>query len=206
MILASTQLETGKKGECLNKFFAVTMILCLVLGFQNCSKSALQSSENLGNNNVTVSLPSSGEGKTVANVTYIEIPNAERPQDSLKISEVVPISGRLVISLQTGVMQLVDDSNAVLEKRCLSGSSLNELNTILGGSSICATASPSSDICGMSYKPAYASLYADDTRVKLGEEQDTCGTGKKDLCGDLAPVFQAYVSYVKAHWQEMNCQ
>lgn len=206
MVLASIHLETGIKGECLKKFFALTTLLCLVLGFQNCSQSALQNGESLGTNSVAVSLPSSNQGQSSAKVTYVEIPGADQVQSASSQKAADVSANRLVVSLQTGVMQLMDDSNAVLATHCLSASSLNELNTILSGSSICDAKASSGDVCGMRYKPAYASLYADDSRVKLGEEQDSCGTGRKDLCGDMANVFQNYVSYVKAHWQEMNCQ
>lgn len=206
MLLASIHLETGKKGECLNKFFALITMLCLVLGFQNCSKSALQNSEGLDGNSVTVSLPSGNGSQSAAKVTYVEIPNADLSQavSAAKASAAIS-SNRLVISVQSGIIQLMDDSNAVLEKRCLSSASLNELNTILSGSSVCAAKVASGDVCGMRYKEAYASLYADENRVKLGEEQDSCGTGRKDLCGEMANVFQNYVSHVKAHWLEMNC-
>lgn len=205
MILASIHLETAKKGECLNKFFALITILSLVLGFQNCGQSGLESGGSLGTNKISVTLPQLGQGKAVADVTYIEIPEADQAGSSQKLSGEIS-TNRLVISIQTGVIQLTDDTNAVLEKRCLSAASLNELHTILGGSTVCAAAPPSSEMCGERYKPAYVSLYADEARVNLGEEQDSCGTGRKDLCGDLATVFQNYVSYVKSHYMEMNCQ
>ncbi|MGZ3773835.1 MAG: hypothetical protein ACXVCY_07345 [Pseudobdellovibrionaceae bacterium] len=201
----------------MNKFFALSMALCLILGFQNCSKSPLQNSEILSNskNGVTVSVPVQNGGISSAKITYIEIPNADSAaqtslaQKSLDVSSSPssnPSSSHLVISVQTGVIQLMDASSAVLEERCLSPASLSELNTILSGASICNGQAVSADICGMRYKPAYASLYADEGRVNLGEEKDSCGTGKKDLCGDMAGVFQNYVSFVKAHFQEMNCQ
>lgn len=194
----------------MKRVLALAFMFSLILGFQNCSQSSLQP-EGVLSGDVAVTLPQSGVSPTsdaavAAKVTYVEIPNVTdsnlAPQ---KLSDVVS-PHRLVISLQTGVIQLMDEANAPLEQRCLSASSLDELKTILSGASICAAQVTSADICAMSYKPAYASLYANESRVLLGEERDSCGTGRKDLCGALAEVFQAYVSHVKANWSEMNCQ
>ncbi|MGZ3771145.1 MAG: hypothetical protein ACXVCA_15120, partial [Bdellovibrio sp.] len=207
MDLASIHLETVKMGESLNKFFTIVIVLFLLLGFQNCSQSNL--SGGAGSAGVSsFSPPSEKNGVAVTNVSYIEIPNAE-PTTATALSQKMDSSSsqRLMVSPQTGKIQLVDDADSVLAERCLSSADLNELNTILSSSSVCsAPAAPSSEICGMSYKPAYASLVADNTSFDLGEEKDSCGTGKKDLCGDLASVFQNYVAYVKAHFQEMACK
>lgn len=211
MVLASIHMETGNKGGVLKRFFTLTTVVCLILGFQNCSQpNGFQSSE-LSASDVTISFaPNSTPGTVAATakVTYVEVPDVESPIASQKIADppVASSSHRLVISTQNGAIDLVDDSNTVLQQRCLSSSDLEELKTILSGSNICSAAAKAADqVCGMSYKAAYASLYADEQRVKLGEELDTCGTGKKDLCGSLSEVFQAYVSHLRLHWQEMNC-
>lgn len=189
----------------MKKFFAVTTALCLVLGFQNCSQS------NLNGDVLSVSAnpyaPSSEKGgEVVNNVSLIEIPNADQAQTGTQAKAADLSPSRLVISPQTGVIQLMDDANAVLDEKCLSAADLNELNTILSGSSICSASATESEICGMVYKPAYASLMSNNALVNLGEELDSCGNGRKDLCGELATVFQNYVSHIKAHYQEMNCQ
>lgn len=210
MLLASIHLETGNKGGVLKRFFTLTTVVCLILGFQNCSQNGLQSND-LSSGDVAISFapsPNSGASGTTAKVTYIEVPNIENQISSQKITDSSSAlsAQRLVVSTQTGAIELVDDSNTVLQQRCLGASDLEELKTILSGSNICSAAAKSAEqICGMSYKAAYASLYANEQRVKLGEELDTCGTGKKDLCGSLAEVFQAYISHLRLHWQEMNC-
>ncbi|WP_413613020.1 hypothetical protein [Bdellovibrio sp. HCB-110] len=189
---------------------ALIATLCLVLGFQNCAQNTMQTSD-LTANEVSVNLPpSSSNGEEASSgasgkVTYVEIPNiSDEASVSGKATELTPY--RLVISVQSGSIDLVDDTNAVLQKRCLDSGSLQELKTILGGASICAAANADGEICAMKYTPGYASLYVNEKRVNLGEEQDSCGKGRKDLCGALTDVFQAYVSHVKQHWTEMNCE
>lgn len=183
--------------------------VCLILGFQNCSQSSLQSSDMASSGELTVNVPPAGgtdAGLSSAKVTYVEIPNIaeEGASVSAKATELTPF--RLVISTDSGKIQLMDDSNAVLEERCLGSAQLSELKTILSGSSVCAAAAVEADVCAMRYKPAYASLYANEKRVNLGEEKDSCGTGRQDLCGGLADVFQAYVSHVRANWSSMSCE
>nr|WP_295900074.1 hypothetical protein [uncultured Bdellovibrio sp.] len=194
----------------MKRVLALVATLCLVLGFQNCAQNQMQSLD-MASNEVSVNLPpqsSNGESSTptAGKVTYVEIPNiSEDGAVAQKASEVTPY--RLVISLQSGSIQLMDDSNAVLQKRCLDSGSLQELKTILTGANICAASAPADDqICAMKYQPGYASLFVNEKRVNLGEEQDSCGRGRKDLCGALTDVFQAYVSHVKQHWTEMNCE
>lgn len=190
---------------------ALISAACLILGFQNCSQSNLQSSTGLIQE-VSITAPknlSTGEdpSEVSAKVTFVEVPNmAENSSAVQKTSSGMLTPYRLVISLQSGTINLMDDQNAVLEKHCLSSSSLQELKTILDGASICSAAVSSGNFCAQVYSPGYASLYADDERINLGEQRDSCGTGHQDLCGSVANVFQNYISYVRDHWAEMSCQ
>lgn len=189
----------------MKRVLALGTMLMLVLAFQNCGRQGLQADGTAGGGrgDVGVTLPLGGSAE--AKVTYIEIPNVADASSQQKVVEDFSES-RLVISLQSGVIQLMDNSNNVLKQRCLPESDLGELKTILAGSKVCEAKVPSDAICSMRLKFPYASLYADEKRVNLGEEQDSCGRGRKDLCGDLANVFKAYVSHVKAHWGEMGCE
>lgn len=192
----------------MKKVLALTAMLALVISFQNCSQSSLSGSTE---DAVTVTLPlgnsvnSRTGGESVAAVTYIEIPNvADAIAGQQKLSD-GEVDSRLVVSLQSGTIQLMDSANSVLQMRCLNSSDLEELKTILAGSKICEKQVAVDDMCAMRMKEGYASLYANEQRVKLGEEFDSCGRGRKDLCGDLATVFQNYISHVKANWADMNC-
>ncbi|WP_347356059.1 hypothetical protein [Bdellovibrio sp.] len=186
----------------------LTGAICLIVGFQNCSQSALQTSEMASMNDVSVIVPPAAGGSSsseASKVTYIEIPNiSEDGAVSAKISEVSMY--RLVIATESGKIHLVDDANNILQERCLGSANLAELKTILSGSSVCAAPVKSADICAMKYTPAYAALYANEKRVNLGEEKDSCGRGRQDLCGGLADVFQAYVAHVRANWADMSCE
>jgi hypothetical protein len=190
---------------------ALISAACLILGFQNCSQSNLQGGAGLSED-VAISAPSAigGDDTVTSKVTFVEVPNIS--EDSSSASQKVSASAaevtpyRLVVSLQSGTINLMDDRNSVLEKRCLSSSALQELKTILAGSSICAAAVQASNACAQVYSPGYASLYADDERIALGERRDSCGNGQKDLCGGLADVFQNYVANLRNHWSEMSCQ
>lgn len=187
----------------------LTGTVCLILGFQNCSQNQLQTSEMASMNDVSVSLPPVVENAEPesAKVTFVEIPNvSDMVGDGISAKASEDSRLRLVIATSTGRIQLVDEINSVLQERCLSAASLAELKAILSGSSVCQAPVQVADMCAMRYKPAYVALYANDTRVNLGEEKDSCGTGLKDLCGGLANVFQAYVSHVRNNWTEMNCE
>lgn len=189
----------------MKRLLALTTMFCLVLGFQNCSQSSLQDSTLAGADvNVNLPLGSGGEAgdKTSGKVTYVEIPNVAADSSvQQKAGEIY----RLIISVNSGEIQAVDDANTLLEKRCLSSAHLQELKTILSGSSVCEKASAVADQCAMRYKPGYASLFVNEKRVNLGEELDSCGRGRKDLCGAATDVFKAYLDYVKMHWNEMEC-
>jgi len=190
------------------RVWALGAMVCLVLGFQNCSQNGLQTLSE-SSSDVSINVPPSVDGSensgTPAKVTYVEIPNiSDESSSAQKPVELTPY--RLVISVDSGEISLLDDSNAVLQKRCLNAGSLTELKTILSGSSVCAATASQAEVCAQSYKPGYASLYVNDKRINLGEEFDSCGRGRKDLCGQVTDVFQAYVDYVKAHWAEMSCQ
>lgn len=191
----------------MKRVLAAAAVLLLILGFQNCSQKSLQVDGSVASSEVTVSLPQGGgEATSVAKVTYVEIPEIADSANAYQKASVGSGSERLVISLDSGVIQLMDDANNALDKRCLSSSDLEELKNILAGSRICEAQVPGDAICAMRMKTAYASLFANEQRVNLGEERDSCGTGRKDLCGQLSDVFQAYVTHVKEHWSEMNCQ
>lgn len=181
-------------------------MLILVLAFQNCGRQGLQS-DGAGSGDVAVTLPQNGVAVAAdsAKVTYIEIPEVADTSGQQKIVGEEG-DGRLVISLQSGKIQLMDSANNVLQQRCLAPSDLGELKTILSGSKICEAQVAQDAICAMQMKMGYASLYADEKRVNLGEELDSCGRGRKDLCGELSNVFKAYVSHVKANWVEMHCE
>lgn len=189
----------------MKRLLALGTMFCLVLGFQNCSQSSLQDS-TLAGADVTVNLPSGSGGsvsdKSVGKVTYVEIPNVV---NDFSVQQKAGEIYRLVISVNSGEIQAVDDKNSLLEKRCLSSEHLQELKTILGGSSVCEAASSAAEQCAMRYKAGYASLFVNEKRLNLGEELDSCGRGRKDLCGAATDVFKAYLDFVKQHWDQMEC-
>ncbi len=189
----------------MKKIWAVSLIVILVLSFQNCEQSARSGYGTLSSTGVQVGIPDQSSQSRVT-ITEFEIPNvADSAGVSSKSTEGFG-PYRLLVSLENGELELLDSDNNILQKRCLSESELSEGKTILADSKICETKVQSDLVCGMRFKYAYASLYSEDQRVALGEEQDTCGRGKKDLCGGLAKVFQAYVSHIRANWAQMNCE
>ncbi len=201
-----------EKGGIVKRVLALGSMLVLVLAFQNCGNQGLQAGGAMGGD-VKIVLPQTGsidEGSQVpaAKVTYVEIFDVAEPSSAQQKASDEITDTRLVISVQSGKIQLMDDVNNVLETRCLSAEKLAEMNAILAGSKICAAkvVRQPDQVCSMRMKRAYASLYADQQRVNLGEEFDACGTGRKDLCGELSAVFKAYVAHVKSSWADMSCQ
>lgn len=211
MHIAPLHNETEKKGEFVKKFWALASFFILVVGFQNCSQSSLQQSGELSSV-VSVGIPQGGAqpngvaSSEQAQVTYLEIPGVSDLSAEQQKVAAEEVDSRLVISLQSGRIQLMDGANSVLQTRCLKQEDLTELKTILAGSQICETFVAEDAICAMRIKSAYASLYANDKRVSLGAEHDSCGRGRKDLCGGLASVLQAYVSHVRSSWANMSCE
>jgi hypothetical protein len=196
-----------------NKGLALLSSVCLIVAFQNCSQETLTStstgSESLKSSDVLVTLPDASESK--AKIDFVEIPDiqsdAVAQKASLSVSPEGADSYRLVISVESGVLQILDQSNSVMDRGCLSASDLQELQTILSGSRICQRLLQQEDLmCAQVYKASYVSLYSDDKKISLGEERDSCGNGKKDLCGDLSKVFQAYVAHIRTHWSKMSCE
>lgn len=200
----------------MKKGLAAVAVFCLVLGFQNCSQNSMHGDDFSSSSDNIINVPApvnaGGDGSTSnstttpAKVTYVEIPNIVDSSSSSSQKAAVVSPYRLVVSTQSGSIQLMDDANDVLQTRCLSAGSLQELKNILTGASVCSKAIPDVDVCSAVYTPGYASLFADGKRVNLGESRDSCGTGRKDLCGTMTDVFQGYVAYLKAHWSEMECQ
>lgn len=196
----------------MKRVLALSSMLVLVLAFQNCGNQGLQP-EGISAGDVKIVLPHSGSLEEEvqvpsAKVTHVEIFDVEASSvGQQKVSDEVA-EARLVIAVDSGEMQLMDDMNNVLETRCLGSEKLAEMNAILAGSKICAAqiSRQPEQVCSMRMKRPYASLFADQKRVNLGEEFDACGTGRKDLCGELSAVFKAYVAHVKKGWSEMHCQ
>lgn len=192
----------------MNRGLALVGMLGLIVAFQNCSQETLTSSaENMKATDVAITLP--GENAQAAKVSFVEIPDITANDHQAKIGASLgeEESYRLVISVDSGALQILDRANAVMDRGCLSQSDLQELKTILGGSRICQADSVAADqMCSQVYRPGYASLYADEQRISLGEQMDSCGRGKKDLCGELSNVFKAYVAHLKLNWSQMSCE
>ncbi len=198
----------------MNKGLALLSTVGLVVAFQNCSQETLTSStlgsESFKSSEVFITLPDALESK--AKIDFVEIPDIQSNSVEQKVSvradsATEEASYRLVISTESGALQILDQSNFVMDRGCLSISDLKELLTILSGSRICQRQLSKEDLaCAQVYKAGYASLYSDDRKISLGEEYDSCGNGKKDLCGDLSKVFQAYVAHIKANWPQMSCE
>lgn len=192
----------------MNKGLALVGMLGLIVAFQNCSQETLTSSSNdFNSNEVAVTLP--GDEKQSAKITFVEIPDLPVAESMAKLGQSLrneEEAFKLVISVESGALQILDQGNAVMDKGCLSSSDLEELKSILGGSRICKSQASQQEICAQIYKPGYAALYADDDKISLGEERDSCGNGKQDLCGELSSVFQAYVAHIKNNWSKMSCE
>lgn len=176
--------------------------LCLILGFQNCSQQNNLSEEgSLGAASGALASPADA-----SKITYVEIMESPLvPTVSNKVGS-VSAESRLLISPKTGEIHAVDSLNKVLDTKCLSAADLATLNQILNSASICKMPVTKADMCATRYIPAYAALVLGQERINLGEQRDSCGYGRQEICGSLGEVFRDFVSHVRENIDNMKCQ
>lgn len=182
-------------------FFIVT---CLVVGFQNCAQNGLNS--QLGSGDFASQAPSADAEflESTPEVTFVEIPQYQVAGKTASLASA--LETRLVISTATGRIQLMDSKNSVHGVACLNFDDFNKFKKSIEGSAICAAGVTEAEICAMRYKPPYAVLFTGaQERISLGEELNSCGRGKVDLCGDIKQDFQAIIQHIELNWKSMAC-
>ncbi len=177
--------------------------LCLIIGFQNCAQQGADGVSDIsGGSSVVLS------STEASKISYVEVPAAVSSiQDLQKTSSAsVASDARLLVSPKTGVIHIVDSLNNKLDEKCLSSDDLARLQELLANASVCQMPVAKADVCATKYTPAYASLVLGQSRVSLGEERDSCGYGRQEICGELGDVFKTFVSYVRSSYSQMECQ
>lgn len=184
-------------------FFIVT---CLVVGFQNCAQNGANLSADLGSGDLASQAPSADAAflESTPEVTFVEIPQYQTLGKTSSLTD--SLEKRLVISTATGRIQLMDSKNAVHGVACLNFDDFSKFKKSIEGSAICAAGVTDAEICAMRYKPPYAVLFTGaQERISLGEELNSCGRGKVDLCGDIKKDFQEIIQHIELNWKSMAC-
>lgn len=182
----------------------VVFSFCLMLGFQNCARTGTTDMLSVDSME-TVIFDSHGSD----DLSYVEVPaNAEETTVWKKVAGQTVLKGdqRLLISPKSGDIYLVDNMNTDLGKHCLSPDDHRRLQEILANISVCQMPIEKAEICAARYVPAYASLVFGDNRVSLGEQRDSCGYGRQEICGQQSDIFKSFVSYVRANFTDMSCE
>lgn len=184
-------------------FFIVT---CLVVGFQNCAQNGANLSADPGAGDLASQAPAADAAflESTPQVTFVEIPQHQIAGKTETSADV--LEKRLVISASTGRIQLMDSKNAVHGVACLNFEDFSKFKKSIEGSAICAAGVTDAEICAMRYKPPYAVLFTgEQQRISLGEELNSCGRGKVDLCGDIKKDFQEIIQHIELNWKSMAC-
>lgn len=195
----------------MKKLYPILAAFVVTLGFQNCSPHSMDSGLIGGDSSLTfgdTSLPSmAGASDSILNeAQLLEIPQVSFSSDKGLEKTSSSEAYTLRINLSTGAIELVDrGDSSVLASRCLSLNSRDEVMAILRSSQLCEQGR-SDKLCAQRYTPEYANLVANGKVIPLGEEFDSCGSGKKDLCGDSASVLKGFIGFVKSNWQDMTCE
>lgn len=167
----------------------MTMLGCLILGFQNCARSGAGSSaDDVANGPAVLNSSSSQLGQ----ISAVEISSGQ--------------GGELVVDLSTGHLNALNAQGASQGAYCLSSADLQDLQALLASAQLCEgnqTKSSADQACDQVYTPPYATLVSSSV-VKLGESEDSCGTGLQDLCGETAVSFKNLLSDISSNLQ--SCQ
>lgn len=172
----------------MKKIVGIVGALCLILGFQNCSQSALTSEPDAGASGA----PSTKVGE-LESVSLVELTSSEASQ--------------WILDVESGEIRYTSSQGQVSARRCLSDDDKAELKALLEGASICKSEVPKDAICTMEYSPGYAILVSDSAeRTALGEKLDGCGRGAKEICGVKGTAFKAFLAHLAQDIDSMQCE
>ncbi|QDK36559.1 hypothetical protein [Bdellovibrio sp. NC01] len=175
--------------------WALIIIGCLILGFQNCGRNGFAPDSS----------SSSNLSQVTTGVGGVEGSDDEASQSPVTAVEVPTDSGPLTIDAETGKITLIDSQDQVIEQACLPAKDLRELQSYTKAYNLCGS-TVKADLCTQKYTKGYASLIVDDQRLNLGESFDGCGKGFKDFCGTQGDSFRGLVTYILANFHTMKCQ
>ncbi|MFS4458493.1 hypothetical protein [Bdellovibrio sp. HCB2-146] len=171
----------------MKKIVGIVGVLCLILGFQNCSQSSLSSEPEAGASGT----PSTKVGD-LESVSLVELTSNEASQ--------------WILDVESGELRYTSAQGQVSARRCLSDDDKAELKALLEGASICKSEVPADAICTMQYSPGYAILVSDSAeRTALGEKLDGCGRGAIEICGVKGTAFKAFLSHLSKDINSMSC-
>lgn len=182
---------------------------CLIVSFQNCSKSNFDKSpgiESMSESSVSDLSPSSA--------STIEIPSS--PQVDAAVSSVHSKSSSsnpfseysLSLNPRTGVIDALHDNGEPAEGLtfCLQSHQIAELEGLLTESRLCEAEDRSADgnVCTMDYQFPYAKMHFASRSVVLGEKYSGCNRGP-DLCGENSKKLQAFLKDITTSLDNLKC-
>ncbi len=173
--------------------WAMIIIGCLILGFQNCGRNGFgpeSGSDSVNHASTGEVVDGSSDESSTSPVTAVEVPTD---------------SGVMAVQVDTGKITLVNGQD--IEQGCLNQKDLGDLQGFTKAYNLCSAPTPAEGtMCTAVYTKGYASLIVDGQKMNLGESFDGCGRGFKDFCGAQADSFRGLVDYVVKNFASMKCQ
>lgn len=162
--------------------FFLLILFPLLLSFQNCSPSRLETNPEFTNP------PNSKTEEVVSDA-----------QDVLKNASAVEIPSRHLVGLNNGEIYL--NSQRV---GCLNQQQLQQIQNIISSADLCEMQSKAEDtMCAMIYAMPYAKLHHGQDVLPLGEKTSSC-SGGPDLCGDAKLKLRAWITDLNPQLLQIN--
>jgi len=203
-------------GGLMKKYVYASLILCLVVGYQNCARNNQFSDMNNSN-----AMGNTVEATPIEKIDVSQVEIVEIPESSFLESKIQPdiiqskaassiSTHHLEIDVKTGVINVIEDANGQPIsglQYCLRPEELLNLNSILARSQVCEekVATSRDQLCIMEYQFPYARLHFVDSQVALGEVFNACQKGF-DLCGEQKDQLQAYLGQIQMDLAAKRCE
>jgi hypothetical protein len=186
------------------------IIGCLLVSFQNCARTAVDSTtgqiQTMSENSVSTLNPSDAQTVEVPNSATVDSQvskvSAKASSDSLFSSY------NLSIHPKTGIVDVLEADGSVSPDTqfCLRSAQIAQLEDLLTQAKLCEAQDQShGDVaCSMDYHSPYAKLHFSDRDVVLGERYSGCNKGP-DLCGAQSTQMQAFLKNVTDNLASLTC-
>lgn len=202
----------------MKKWMTALAFGCLIVSFQNCSKTNFSSdagsnAQSLNQVNpatedpVTSLKPDEAQAILLPNTPVLD---AQLQSTQSKAADANPFdSNSLSLNPKTGVINVLsaDGSADPDQLFCLSSEQIAQLEGLLNTARICAGEDLSANqdmACQLDYRFPYAKLQFTGQDVTLGERFSGCHTGT-DLCGEGSKALQNFLAGLVTNLKNQAC-
>lgn len=201
-------------GRNKKRFFYLTAVTTLMLGFQNCAKQGVQPLPE-GFNAASVIDSTNADPSDTDKISVYNIPTSPNTKLAME-SGVTPTSDqvyRYEIDLKSGIIESYDHGENKVEDKtfCLSQEELAEVKSILETSQLCLAKEEAEDsgekMCTFIYQFPYAVLLlggGNGHEVRLGEKVNGCDI-PDDLCGEHSNMLRGFIHSILGDMNRRAC-